>query len=366
MIKTVPPQQQQHTSVRVLERAHTSLPFPVFRHIVDFMGLLPTMDTRASTSLSAHFGKYYCRRCGEYITARRSSSRMKRRGPFHLACREKWFTPPERRLKNYHISHISLSRVINERPRHWYHDQIHCPVVFYSRQPRNCYRFIIPKTMQQPSSRWTLIEQLFRDSSDVKFMYTTNHLIHDIGPHSKFSAVPDMYLPELRLYMNYPTLLERRLDMIMASVSRTDMMEKFYPSSRQSVFEWMVYLKPDAFRWADPKIYRSMYPYVKRMSSSLRLQLTLYITPRRIMFHDKKWFQDILMDFPEVLADMTERDIRRFFRGNRAWFCDYYVHKQPRALHYITLIHPPKDNDEHDKGDRSHNDVRSHVDAHLV
>ena len=329
--------QSLHPTTTPLSDAFAKLPFAVFRQVVDYVGLLPRLGETIHRPLTEHFRTYYCRRCGEYITARKSM-RSKRRGPYHLSCRERWYTPPRKRLKNYHVGYISLSQLVWEQPRHWFHHQISCPAVFYSRQPKNCYRIHIPNTL-----------------THVRLVHCPNALTSDFRYNSDFSLIPDMYLPELQLFLLTPTLLDRRLQQILVGTPRTEFMERYHPSSLQSAFEWMVHLKPDAFRWVEPYMYQWMRPFLYHADAWIQDRLVTEIGVRRIMFYNPQWFRDILIDRPEVLNELTERDIRRFFRKNVKWFCEY-VKCQPRALHYVTLIHPPKDKDDDQQSDEPDGD----------
>lgn len=340
----------------MLGRAHDTLPFPVFRNVVEYMGLLPKIQSRATKSFSDHFQKYYCRRCGEYITARRSL-RKSRLGPFHISCRERWYTPPQKRLQHYHIADVSLSQLVNERPRHWFHHQIRCPVLFYSREPRNYYRFRVPRIMYGSTpKRLQGLEELFMPLQAVRFEHVVNQSALDVRHNPHFSIIPDMFLSELKLFMTYPALLERRLEMILTQTTKPEFIERYHPSTRQGVFEWMVYLKPDVFRWIEPRIYHRVRRYVDLSSPYVQEVVIHYIGIRRVMLHHREWFQSILMKSPEMLDLLTERDIRRFFRKNRAWFCDY-VRQQPKALDYVTLVYPREDEDEEYQDDGSYDDV---------
>lgn len=337
----------EHSTV-LLERAHEHLPFPIFRNVVEYLGLLPKLNRRVQAPFREHFDRYYCRRCGEYITARRSLRRS-RKGPFHISCRERFYTSPRKRLRNYHIADASLSQLVYERPRHWFHHQIRCPVLFYSTQLRNYHRFRIPPSMYRPfPKRLEGLEDIFAPIYPVRFEYITNQNACDIRYNVNFSVIPEMYTSELKLYMRYPLLLERRVDILVSETPKMEFMERFRRSTRQSVFEWMIHLKPEVFQWVEPHIFRRVRWFVDRCSEPMRDYIIRLIGIRRIMLHHREWLQDLLIESPEMLDEISEKDIQRFFRKDRKWFCAY-VQKVPKALHYITLVHPRKNKNQEEQ-----------------
>lgn len=334
-----------------MDLVEKKLPFPLVRIVIEYLGLLEPLYEDVITNISLHFADKYCKRCGEYITSRNYTSKR----PVHLACREKWYTPPRERTKNYDIVHLRAPDIF---PSMTQNDKL-CPVVFYSTQPKNYYRLIF-KTRTPSKSNLILS---FLDNVSVYFDYHENVHARNIFKNKNFYIIPNIYEGTILNINNFDYIqLQKEVFYIMNGITRTELIEKcrhLKPSQPIDVLRWSILLHPELGEWLSHHVHiNDLYTIVKNIKCRTKYAICSIIGFRFILYNNSKLFRNILYDFPHILDSLHERDIVRFFKRNRNWFCRF-VNKRPEALNYITLVYNTHNDDKYNKSDNSTYDVPS-------
>lgn len=332
-----------------MDIVENKLPFPLVRIVIEYLGLLEPLYEGVVQSMRLHFADKYCNRCGEYITTRNHTSKR----PVHLSCRETWYTPPWRRIKNYEIVYLRAQDVFPSMNRN---DKL-CPVVFYSNQPKNYYRLIF-KT--RSPSKFNLILS-FLDDVSVFFDYHENVHAKNIFKNEHFYIIPNIYEGTVLNINNFDYMqLQKEVFYIMTGITKTELIEKckhIEPSHPIDVLRWSILLRPELGEWLSHHAHiNDLYNIVKNIKCKTKYAICSIIGFRFILYNNSKLFRNILYDFPHILDSLRERDIIRFFKRNRNWFCRF-VNNRPEALKYITLVYNTNNDYKYNKCNDSPNDV---------
>ena len=307
-----------------MEIIYNKLPFPVFRKVIDYMGFLPKLPDMTLLSLTNHFNDKYCKRCGEYITTRKFVSRK----PFHLSCRQKWYTPDHENIKYYHVQYPSMFQVLDGKDNRWRPTMERCPVVLYSKQILNYYQMDIcadTTDMEHRGGAW------------VNYSYHKNEKMLNVFYNDKFCVVPEMFREQFDMKSLRLVLLQ--LSSILSGGTKMDFIKRFQVQSKDKILEWILHLSPTALNNINIYRFETMRKFLRTISShDLRYRAILSIGLHRIAERHPRWFQQILFEYPFVLDRLDEKAIQRFFKRNRDWFLRY-VKLRPDALQYVSLVY---------------------------
>lgn len=305
-----------------MEFVYHKVPFPLFRMVVEYMGIIPPLSANITRSLSQHFQEKYCSRCGEYISARNYVSKR----PYHISCRQRYYTPDHQNTKYFHFQWVSIFPLLFGFEPHWRNDIQRCPIVMYSKQPINYYSMDICNDAKDLSKRGGAV---------VHYRYQSNDKILNVHHNPCFTVIPELFSKDLQSKCSR-TVTISLLD-TMSWITKLDVMEKFQVHSAEHIIQWLLKLCPTVLECIQPFQFHGMRRLLERVPISLQYQAILSLGPERIAQRDSRWFQKILLDFPHILDILEERTIQRIFQKNKRWFLQY-LKLQPKALEYVSIV----------------------------
>ena len=305
-----------------MEFVYHRVPFPIFRMVVEYMGVIPPLSANTTRSLSQHFQEKYCCRCGDYICARKYVSKR----PYHISCRQRYYTPDHQNTRYFHFQRVSIFPLLFGFEPHWRNDIQRCPIVLYSKQPLNYYSMDICNDTQDLSKRGGAV---------VHYRYQSNEKILNVHHNPCFTVIPEVFSKDLQSRYSR-TVMISLLD-IMSSITKLDIMKKFKVHSAEHIIQWLLKLCPTVLECIQPFQFYGMRRLLERVPTSLQYQAVLSLGPERLAQKDSRWFQKILLDFPQILNILEEKTIQRIFQKNKQWFLQY-LKLQPKALEYVSIV----------------------------
>lgn len=316
---------------RFIDIAYEKLPFPLFRLIVESIGILPKLHTKVFMSLKEHFKDHYCKRCGEYKTSRQFHSGK----IYHLSCRQQWYTPDYENTKYYHFRKLSIYSLLYSMDDSWRHFVVRCPVVFYSKQPTNYYKLDICTDESKLS---------LRGGAWVYYQYKKNVAIGNIYSNSKFTIIPELFSRELHL--SYKRPLGLGIIQLMSGITKLDVMKRFKIHTKLELLHWLLRISPTVMQHLQTYEYSLLRRFLKQLPRDLRFRCIVSLEPNRLIRQQNTWIRDLLMDFPQILDVLNESNIQYFFKKHKKWFLRY-LSVRPTALNYVSLVYQKHCNDKY-------------------
>lgn len=321
-----------------METLHDRLPFPVYRIIIEFMGLVPTVNHNVARSLATHFEEKYCKRCGEYITSRQFTLKT----PYHLSCRQKFYTPDNENIKYFHFGRISISSLIHGFLGGFLPDVRKCPVMFFSKQPVNYYRMDICTDQKN---------MLFqRGGAWVRYDYQINQDIVKVSKNDKFTVIPELFSKELHTIYSRPLMLG--IHQLMSGINKLDVMERFHVHSIKHILHWILKMYPNELECLHPFQFYALRRLIRNLPDDIQYRCVLSLDPNRLYGIQNRWLQQMLYNFPHMLDHLHERTIQKLFTRYKRWFLKF-LDVRPIALHYVTIVYDDCRDNEYDKGNKT-------------
>lgn len=282
-----------------LHKCEEILPFPVFRHIMDY-SRKHTFSKAARHNLQTHFKDRMCGKCGEYMDypLHRLKATNKKRRPRHLTCR----TPKYQivsGVKHYRLD-VNVTDIFN-------------PIFlntgpFTGMTPRKCP--VLIKTKRECPIFWT------------EMVFHQNSVRRDVSK-CVFYPVEMSILPE---------------DGVVSSNWDKSRQGRHHIARIADIL-WFLFgnmtgLTYNAYHC---RIYERLIREIPERHSLIKLRLIRTFNINSIAILNHRWMREILLEFPEVLNDMQDDIITDFFIHNRHWFLSVLCPKRPVTLKYITL-----------------------------
>lgn len=274
------------------------LPFPIYRHIIDYTGTFPKWDVEEYELLKRHFEKKYCRRCGEYI----NMEKIGKKEPIHIHGRyEKHrYNNEIDYMYHYHYHYLSLYSFclqLNCRVSHTFRFVL-CPLLFYSKQKRHYYQIMNNDEIDIEQMKNMTIVNMFRNdefSIVYRYKYSLEQYIHDY----KKSNICDVIL----YYMN-----DELYDEIKTGLSKNSLSYMYYC-------------------------------FYKIFVKNNRVNDFFLIINYDIIFGaSKNYVAKILLTkhYDIILENASEDVLNDFIRRNQKWF-RRFMKEYPQIFEYITI-----------------------------
>lgn len=307
-----------------MEYIHDRVPFPVFRLIIDYMEVIPRLHPNAHRSLQLHFQEKYCKRCGEYITARKYHSRKL----YHFGCRQFRYVPDAENTKYFHFHKASLFELMYGLDGDWRTNIEKIPILYYSKQPINYYRMDI---CEDPAS---IIVR--RAGVWVDFMYETNIYVTSPKYNDKFTVIPELF--SKYLYANYRRPFITGIHDIMSGITKLDVMKRFTCHTKIHILHWLLNIRPKLLQSVHAFEFAMLRRFLNTLPSDIKYRAILSLGPDRLWNIQDGWLKDLLYEYPKILEHVRESTIQQFFRKYKHWFMNY-VKIRPAALDHISFVY---------------------------
>lgn len=280
---------------------YESMPFPIFREIMDFIGRVPRWRDDQYKMIQNHLSLKYCHKCGEYIDI---ENKHYDKYPIHLHNKYERHKKKIDVTKEYQFSYYSLREICYQLDCHLpiVCEGIKCPLIFISKQKRNYYNMVIRNHVEFfQLKNMEIIDPFYNDNFSI--VYTKDLFLEEMISNFKKSDICDIII----YFMNHPLFQLQKKHIKYHELNM--MYSRFY-----DIF--IGYKKiHDFFSFADLDI---IYKYNFTCHFSIA--------------------KSLLIDHYDIVLDLISEDTLNYFiKYNQKWF-RRYMKQYPKIFEYITLL----------------------------
>lgn len=316
----------------LLQYCETVLPFPVFRHILEYTGRLRSFSKKAQQSLQSHFEHRICHKCGEYLDfpMKRLKTLNKKRRARHLACKQPKFIKES--IFKYHRMDVYITDILDihflESLPYSGIAPTKCPILIRMKKAR-------PKF-------WS--DMVFKENRSMIFktlFYPMEIRDQSFGDIMTLQYEDFIVLPELFFGANDQILYNLqniRNDELIYNDFNYNYNFKSHPIVNILVF---IFQNITNLTY-NPEYCQVMEELIRTIPikySNVKLQLLKKLNLNHVAILNHKWMKEILLEFPELLENMKDDIITDFFTHNRNWFLSVLCLKRPITFKYISFYY---------------------------
>lgn len=302
----------------------TSLPFPVFRHILDYLGKCSFSNTTRQ-SLQSHFQHRICHKCGEYLDfpLKRLKTSNKKRRARHLTCRSRKFMNDsifKSQRVDVHITDIFDPAFLESRP-YTGMTPTECPILI--RTKKKCPKFWSTMIFTENHENHRMISKCFFYPLEIRNRLCGNIMALEDDDFMVLSKGRSGTNHHQILRNNDDQLIYRDVNVHFQSHSIVDILEFFFQNIKRMDY------KPEYF-----EIFEEI---IQISPSNVVRQLLKKININHVAVLNHAWMKNILLEFPELLQTMKDEIITDFYNHHRKWFLSVLCVKRPITFKYISF-----------------------------